>query len=121
MFSLCLYECMKIRRTAPIYRMKLLPGTVDRPAVVHIGDALGVAIECEIWTVPSQSIGSFLAEIAPPLGLGTVYLDDGRRTLGFICDSSVATDAKDISHFQSWRNYRKAMAEACKLASSGRP
>jgi hypothetical protein len=57
---------MKVRRTAPIYRMKLLPGTVDRPAVVHIGDALGVAIECEIWTVPSQSIGSFLAEIAPP-------------------------------------------------------
>ncbi len=96
--------------TAPVYRMKLLPGAVERPALVHVGLGEGVAIEGEIWTLPSQAVGSFLSRIAPPLGLGTIRLDDQAAVTGFICDHGISPEARDISLFRSWRAYRDTIA-----------
>ena len=39
-------------------------------------------IEVEVWSVPEKEVGSFLAGIAPPLGLGSTQLADGSFVKG---------------------------------------
>jgi allophanate hydrolase len=93
-------------RTAPTYRMKALPGRIERPGVIGVAEG-GVPIEGEIWAIPSAAVAAFLATIGSPLGLGKVTLDTGAVSLGFICESSAAVDAApDISRFGGWRAYR---------------
>ena len=60
------------------------------------------------WTAQpgSAALGSFLALIAPPLGLGSVQLADGSWVKGFICEGAALAGASDISHFGGWRAYR---------------
>jgi allophanate hydrolase len=50
-------------------------------------------------------VGSFLALIPPPLGLGSVQLADGRWVKGFICEPAALAGAPDISAFGGWRAY----------------
>ena len=94
-------------RTAPLYRMVALPGRVERPGLLR-GDGAGTALDGEIWSVPSGAVAALLGGITPPLGLGTVLLEDGTSSLGFICEEGPAQDAPDISHFGGWRAYRAA-------------
>jgi allophanate hydrolase len=68
----------------------------------------GAAIELEIWAVPQERLGSFLAGIPAPLGLGTIELHDGTSCQGFICEGYAAQTGTDISHFGGWRNYLAA-------------
>jgi allophanate hydrolase len=69
--------------------------------------ALGHAIALEVYAVPASQVGSFLALIPPPLGLGSVELADGRWVKGFICEPSGLVGAEDISHFGGWRAYMR--------------
>ncbi|MES2090487.1 MAG: allophanate hydrolase [Pseudomonadota bacterium] len=97
-------------RTAPRYRLLALPGTVPpKPGLVRISaDAPpqdGHAIEVEVYAVPQSSVGSFLAMIPPPLGLGSVELEDGSWVKGFICEPCGLDGAQEISHFAGWRAY----------------
>ena len=85
-------------KTAPVYRMLLLPGPLPRPALVRDGSA---ALPGEIWALPQASLAGFLATIAPPLGLGTVQLETG-PALGFISEASVG---QDITGQGGWRNW----------------
>jgi allophanate hydrolase len=97
-------------KTAPVYRMIVLPGTPARPGLIQAG-AGGAAIEGEVWSLPSAAVGVFLSTIAPPLGIGTVLLEGGLPCLGFICEGEAASaGAKDISMYGSWRAYREAGA-----------
>jgi allophanate hydrolase len=87
--------------TAPEYRLYALPdgkrpGLVRRP-----GD--GVAIDVEIWDVPSEKLGAFAASIAAPLGLGKIGLADGGEVTGFLCEPHAVDGARDISEFGGWR------------------
>jgi allophanate hydrolase len=92
-------------RTAPTYRMKVLPGRIARPGVIGVAKD-GVSIAGEIWALPSAAVAAFLATIGAPLGLGKVTLDDGTVSLGFICEGGpAADDAPDISRFGGWRAY----------------
>jgi allophanate hydrolase len=92
-------------RTAPTYRMKALPGRIERPGVIGTATG-GVSIEGEIWALPSAAVAAFLATIGAPLGLGKVTLDTGAVSLGFICEGGPAADAApDISRFGGWRAY----------------
>ncbi len=93
-------------RTAPAYRMVLLPGAIERPGLVPCSP--GSAIEGEVWSLPSDAVGAFLGTIASPLGLGTVRLDDG-ECLGFVCEAG-AEAAADITAHGGWRAYRAAAA-----------
>jgi allophanate hydrolase len=88
-------------RTAPEYRLFALPDG-KRPGLVRRPGA-GVAIEVEVWDVPSAAIGAFLATVAPPLGLGTVVLEDGSSVTGFLCEAHAVESARDISEFGGWR------------------
>jgi allophanate hydrolase len=63
-------------RTAPAYRLYALPGGPPmRPGLVrtHAG---GASIDVEVWSVPAERFGSFVAGIPAPLGIGKVELED---------------------------------------------
>jgi allophanate hydrolase len=95
-------------RTAPRYRLFRLPGgTVARPGMVRVADN-GAAIAGEIWRLPSDAVGAFLAGIPRPLGLGDVELSDGRGLKGFLCEAVATTGAEDITRFGGWRGYLAA-------------
>ena len=91
-------------RTAPSYRLYALPDG-KRPALVR-SDGEGAAIELEVWSLPASEVGSFLATIAPPLGLGSVELLDGNWVNGFIAEGRAVAGAVDVTVFGGWRSYR---------------
>ncbi|HEX7027096.1 MAG TPA: allophanate hydrolase [Gammaproteobacteria bacterium] len=97
-------------RTAPCYRFYLLSDTTPpKPGLVRVADGgEGVSIEVEIWELTAAAFGSFVADIPPPLGIGTVMLEDGDGVKGFLCEGHVVPNAVDISHFGGWRNYLAA-------------
>jgi allophanate hydrolase len=88
-------------RTAPEYRLVALPD--GRPGLERV--ERGAAIEVEVWSVPAPQLGSVVAAIPPPLGIGTVRLADGRQVKGFLCESIAAASAIDISVYGGWRAY----------------
>jgi allophanate hydrolase len=97
----------RLRRTtstAPEYRLYVLPDG-KRPGLLRLpGD--GAAIEVEVWDIPSNAVGAFLAGIAPPLGLGTLTLADGSAVTGFVAEPYALQDALDITEYGGWRAWR---------------
>lgn len=92
-------------RTAPHYRLHALPATVPpKPGLVR-DEAAGHSIEVEVWAVPLREVGSLLALIPPPLGLGSIELADGRFVHGFLCEAHAAAGTPDISALGGWRAY----------------
>lgn len=91
--------------TAPRYRLHALPGTVPpKPGLVR-DETGGHAIALEVWAMPQSAVGSFLALIPAPLGLGSIELADGRRVHGFLCEAHAVASAPDVSAFGGWRAY----------------
>jgi allophanate hydrolase len=92
-------------RTAPHYRLYALPGGPPlRPGLVRVATG-GAAIDVEVWSVPQEHFGSFVAGIPAPLGIGKVELADGTQVCGFVCEAYAVVQAEDISHFGGWRAY----------------
>jgi allophanate hydrolase len=105
-------------RTAARYRLFALAGvTPARPGMVRV-EADGAALEVEVWDVPVSEVGSFLALIPAPLGLGMVELDDGTTVHGFLCESAGLAGALDISKFGGWRAYLASLVSASSSAAS---
>jgi allophanate hydrolase len=97
-------------RTAPYYRLYALPGgPPQRPGLVRVTDG-GASIELEVWSLSPWQLGTFVAEIPAPLGIGTVTLDDGTAVQGFLCEDYATKDAEDITAFGGWRAYLKSSA-----------
>ncbi len=93
-------------RTAPLYRLHALPGTVPpKPGLIRTANGHGAAIAVEVWDVPATAFGGFVDEIAPPLGIGTLVLEDGGAVKGFLAEAYACADAPDISHHGGWRAY----------------
>lgn len=96
---------MAVTTTAPRYRLYALPGTVPpKPGLVRSEEG-GAAIALEVWAMPQRAVGSFLALIPPPLGLGSVELADGRFVHGFLCESHALAGAREITALGGWRAY----------------
>jgi len=92
-------------QSAPAYRLYALPGgPPERPGMIRVTTG-GAAIEVEVWELPEKHVGSFLAGIPAPLGLGSVELADGSWEKGFICEGLAAEGAEDISALGGWRGY----------------
>lgn len=98
---------VRAARTAPSYRMKLLPGAVPRPGVVRVA-ADGAAVEGEVWSLPFAGVGQLLATIPAPLGLGQVELEDGSRVTGFLAEAAALEGARDITRYGSFRAFAAA-------------
>ena len=93
-------------RTAACYRFYALNGTVPpKPGLVRDPNFVGAGIEVEVWAIPTNKFGAFVAEIPAPLGIGTVELEDGTSVKGFICEPAAIASATDITHFAGWRAY----------------
>ncbi|MEA2832993.1 MAG: allophanate hydrolase [Methylobacteriaceae bacterium] len=97
--------------TGASYRCFLLPGTVPRPGVLRVGKE-GTSIEAEIWSMPPDGFGRFVASIPPPLGFGTIILSDGSQVKGFLVEAHATIGARDISSFGGWRAYLAESAAA---------
>jgi allophanate hydrolase len=93
-------------RTAPGYSLYALSGTSPaKPGLIYDGTGKGL-IELEIWELDAAGFGSFVAEIPPPLGIGTITLEDGNRVKGFLCEAHALAGARDITEFGGWRNWQ---------------
>lgn len=98
-------RCVAITESAPEYRLYALPGGPPaRPGMIRVAES-GVAIAVEVWEMPVEHFGSFVAGIPAPLGIGMVKLADGSAVSGFICEGIAAATAQDVSHFGGWRAY----------------
>ncbi len=99
-------QFLRTARTRTDYRLYELPGSAPRkPGLLRVGDGQGHAIEVEVWSLTPDAFGKFVAAIPAPLGMGTLRLDDGTATKGFIVENEGIKDARDISSFGGWRNY----------------
>ncbi len=96
--------------TAPHYCLFALPNTTPPKPGVLRSAAGGGALAVEVWDVPLRHVGSFLALIPAPLGLGSIELADGRRVHGFLCESHAVEQASDITSFGGWRAYLQHLA-----------
>ncbi|MEE4887816.1 allophanate hydrolase [Pseudomonas alliivorans] len=96
---------LEATQSSPDYQLYALAGGPPfRPGMVRVAEG-GVAIEVEVWELPSAELGSFLTGIPAPLGLGKVQLADGRWETGFICEPYGLEGARNISELGGWRAY----------------
>jgi allophanate hydrolase len=97
---------IKSCRTAAPYRLYALDRLVPpKPGLVRDDTYQGSGIEVEVWAVPEDGFGSFVANIPPPLGIGSVLLDNGETVSCFICEPYAIAGATEITRFGGWRSY----------------
>lgn len=97
---------IKTSKTAPGYRLYALEGTVPpKPGLVRDGGFAGEGIEVEVWAMPEDRFGGFVAAVPAPLGIGSATLDNGEVVKCFICEGYAIEGAKEITRFGGWRRY----------------
>ena len=90
--------------TAPTYRLYAIADSVPpKPALVFSED--GAAIKVEVYELDVAAFGSFVAEVPPPLAIGTVTLSDGTSVKGFVSEPRATEGAEDITSCGGWRAY----------------
>jgi allophanate hydrolase len=103
---------VRAARTAPRYRfmafMELAP---PRPGLLRDDERAG-SIHVEIYELPMEGFGRLVASVGPPLAIGTIELADGECVKGFLCESSAAESAEDITDFGGWVAYREQSVPA---------
>jgi allophanate hydrolase len=91
--------------TATAYRLYAMANTTPpKPALIHVGEG-GGAIELEVYELAVEHFGSFVAEVPPPLAIGTVTLQDGSQVKGFVAEPRAIEGAEDITALGGWRAY----------------
>lgn len=91
-------------QTQPKYRLYQLEGKVPaRPGLIQ--DVNGVSIDVEVWALPIEKVGEFIAAIPAPLTIGTITLNDNKQVKGFLCEPHAISNAYEISHYGGWRKY----------------
>jgi len=92
-------------KSSESYQLYALPGGPPyRPGLKRVSQA-GCKIEIEIWEMPAENFGTFVANIPAPLGIGKVETENGEWLTSFICESYGFDQAIDISSFGGWRAY----------------
>lgn len=95
---------LRATRTSAHYEFYALPGSPPkRPGLIRVKEG-GGAVDVEVWAVPQQHFGSFVAGIPSPLGIGKVELEDGSRCPGFLCEGWAVEGAQRIME-GSWRKF----------------
>jgi allophanate hydrolase len=92
--------------TAACYKLFALPGgPPHRPGLLRVAEDKGTSIAVEVWALPADGFGRFVANVPLPLSIGTLLLADGSSAKGFLCEPQDLIEAMDISRCGSWRNY----------------
>jgi allophanate hydrolase len=98
-------ELVATTTTSGTYRLhRLAGGPPLRPGLERV-ESGGRPIEVEVWSLPWAGLGQLVAGVAPPLGIGSVELADGRWVKGFICEPMGIAGATDITDHGGWRTY----------------
>jgi allophanate hydrolase len=93
---------VRTARTVPAYRLHALG---NRPGLARA--SLGAAIAGEVWALPTTAIGALLGLVPPPLGFGTVMLEEG-PCLGFLAEAQALEGTPDITAHGGWRAWLAA-------------
>ena len=102
---------LRATTTSEDYRLFALPGGPPaRPGLIRVRNG-GAAIALEVWALPAEGFGRFVAGIPTPLGIGTLALADGTRVKGFLCEQIATEDARDVTEFGGWRAFAAAQIE----------
>ncbi len=97
-------------RTEAGYRLYALAGAKPpKPGLVRDPAFSGAGIEVEVWAMPEDQVGSFLALIPAPLGLGSANLADGESVKCFLCEPYAIPAATEITQFGGWRAYLETL------------
>ena len=97
--------------TRPCYRLfALAGGPPRRPGLLRVGEREGASITAEVWSLPDDGFGRFVAGIPAPLCIGTVLLADGTAPKGFLVEPEGLNGAEDITRYGGWRAYLAAIA-----------
>jgi allophanate hydrolase len=92
--------------TAADYRLFALAGTAaPKPGLLRVADGAGHAIAVEIWALPTDGFGRFVAAVPSPLSIGTLITADGRAVKGFLVEAQAVAGARDISSLGGWRAF----------------
>ena len=92
--------------TAHDYRLYALRGTAPpKPGLLRVEAGLGAAIELEVWALTTKAFGEFVANVPPPMSIGTVRLSDGSTVKGFLVEPQATVGARDISQYGGWRAF----------------
>ncbi|PMH44904.1 allophanate hydrolase [Vibrio sp. 10N.286.49.B3] len=93
----------QVTKTSNSYRLFKLAGSAPfRPGLIR-DEENGAQISVEIWSLPTNYVGQFLANIPHPLGLGSIELESGKWVKGFICEPIGIKGAEDVTHYGGWR------------------
>lgn len=99
-------ELVQVTTTSDAYRFYALANTTPpKPGLVRVKKGDGAPIVIEIWRMPEEAYGSFVALIPSPLGIGQIETADGRMVQGFLCEQEGLNGATDITHLKGWRSY----------------
>lgn len=95
---------LQASRTAADYRLFALAGTSPaRPGLLRVPANEGHPVELEIWSLPAEGFGRFVAAIPAPLSIGTIRLWDGQAVKGFLVEAEGVAGARDVSSYGGWR------------------
>jgi len=97
--------------TAGDYRLFALPGTTPpKPGLVREPGFDGPGVPGEVWSLPPEAFGRFVAAIPPPLGIGRVTMSDGSVPSGFMCEQWAVEEATEV--VGGWRSFVEARKRA---------
>lgn len=97
--------------TEPCYRLfALAGGPPRRPGLLRVAPGTGAAIATEVWSLPEDGFGRFVAAIPAPLCIGTLRLADGTTPKGFLVEPEGLHGAEEITRFGGWRAYIASLA-----------
>jgi allophanate hydrolase len=97
---------LKACRTAGDYRLFALPNTTPaKPGLIREPGFAGAGLEVEVWALPPDAFGRFVARIPAPLGVGKITLDDGSAVTGFLCEAHALAGAEEVTAHGGWRSY----------------
>jgi allophanate hydrolase len=95
--------------TAADYRLYALAGTTPpKPGLLRVAAGRGSAIDVEIWAIPLDNFGRFVAAVPPPMSIGTLQIEGSRGIKGFLVEAEAVAGALDISRFRGWRAFMAA-------------
>jgi urea carboxylase/allophanate hydrolase len=105
---------IKATATSSNYKLYALPkvGPVAKPGLRRVAEN-GSKIEVEVYSVPTDKFGEFIAMVPEPLGIGSVELEDGEWVKSFICEEFGYTQkgTSEITSYGGWRAYIKETTE----------
>ncbi|CUM66186.1 uncharacterized protein PRCAT00003844001 [Priceomyces carsonii] len=106
----CNATFLSATRTAKKYRLYALPktGPVAKPGLRRV-DKGGSNIAIEIYSIPKERFGDFIAMVVEPLGIGSAETESGEWVKSFICEESGYNlpGTTDITEFGGWKAYHE--------------